>query len=79
MMSHEILDVNKQYELFISLYENVLFDKFDHHFNHETLRYLRYRLEPVKNLFLCSNVLVHLLVVLDLLMQLTIANILHSC
>ena len=60
IISHEIFDTNKLYKLFIDLYNNFLFnDKFKWYFDHETCCYLRYCLKPVKNLFLCSNVLMH--------------------
>ena len=52
---------SKFFKLFIDLYNNFLFDPtFRFHFEQPTYLYLKYRLEPVKNLFLCSNVLFHL-------------------
>ena len=60
-VSHDILDTENFYKLFIDLYNNFLFDPtFRFHFEHPTYLYLKYRLESVKNLFPCSKVLFHL-------------------
>lgn len=58
-ISHNIVDVQKLYKCFIHLYHNVLFDRLVQ-FQQSTYLYLRFRLEPVKNLFLYSNISIHL-------------------
>ena len=40
--------------------DNVLFERLKYYFNFPTLCYLRYRLQLIKNQFLCSNVLMYL-------------------
>ena len=59
-ISHEIFDTQKLYDLFIDTYHNVLFQRFKYYFNFPTQCYLRYRIQFIKNQFICSNVLSHL-------------------
>ena len=58
---HDIVDTDKLYECFIDLYHSFLFSKLSQQFQSSTLSFLKNHLEPVKNYFLCSNVLFHLL------------------
>ena len=55
-ISHKIFDTDNLYKLSLKLYNEVLFKKLMFYFNFTDLCYLKYRLEPVKNLFMCSNV-----------------------
>ena len=59
-IAHDIVDTDKLYECFIDLYDNFLFSKLSQEFQLSTLSFLKNHLEPVKNYFLCSNVLFHL-------------------
>ena len=59
-ISRKILNVKKLYELFVHLYENVLFSRFRYYFNKSTLCYLRYRMQFIKNQFFCSHILSHM-------------------
>ena len=59
-IAHDIVDTDKLYECFIDLYDNFLFSKLSQEFQSSTLSSLKNHLEPVKNYFLCSNVLFHL-------------------
>ena len=59
-IAHDIVDTDKLYEYFIDLYDNFLFSKLSQEFQSSTLSSLKNHLEPVKNYFLCSNVLFHL-------------------
>ena len=59
-ISHEILNVEKLYELFVNLYQNVLFSRFRYYFNKPTLFYLRCRMQFMKNQFRCSHILSHM-------------------
>ena len=59
-IAHDIVDTDKLYEYFIDLYDNFLFSKLSQEFRRSTLSFLKNHLEPVKNYFLCSNVLFHL-------------------
>ena len=56
----EIVDTDKLYECFIDWYDNFLFSNLSQEFQLSTLSFLKNHLEPVKNYFLCSNVLFHL-------------------
>ena len=59
-IAHDIVDTDKLYECFMDLYDNVLFSKLFQQFQSSTLSFLKNHLEPVKNYFLCFNVLFHL-------------------
>ena len=59
-IAHDIVDTDKLYECFIDLYDNFLFSKLSQEFQLSTLSFSKNHLEPVKNYFLCSNVLFHL-------------------
>ena len=60
-ISHGIFDTGKLYKLFIDNYNNVLFTRFKYYFNLPIVCYLRYRMQFIKNQFLCSHILSHLL------------------
>ena len=60
MISHDIIDV-KKYENFIQLFNDVLLNNLSKQFDKSIYLYLKFSLEPVKNLLLVSNVLSHLL------------------
>ena len=60
MISHDIIDVKKYYENFIQLFNDVLLNNLSKQFDKSIYLYLKFSLEPVKNLLLVSNVLSHL-------------------
>ena len=60
MILHSIVDVKKYYECFIRLFNDVLLYRLSEQFDKSTYIYLKLNLEPVKNLFLVFNVLLHL-------------------
>ena len=57
---HDIVNMDKLHECFIDLYHNFVFSKLSQQFQSLTLSFLKNHLEPVKNYFLCFNVLFHL-------------------
>ena len=59
-IAHDIVDTDKLYECFLDLYNNFLFYNLSQEFQLSTLSFLKNHLEPVKNYFLCSNVLFYL-------------------
>ena len=60
MISLDIIDLKKYYKNFIRLFNDVLLNNLFKQFEKSIYLYLKFILEPVKNLFLVSNVLFHL-------------------
>ena len=60
MISLDIIDLKKYYKNFIRLFNDVLLNNLFKQFEKSIYLYLKLSLEPVKNLFLVSNVLFHL-------------------
>lgn len=60
MISLDIIDLKKYYKNFIRLFNDVLLNNLFKQFEKSIYLYLKFSLEPVKNLFLVSNVLFHL-------------------
>ena len=59
MISLDIIDL-KKYKNFIRLFNDVLLNNLFKQFEKSIYLYLKFSLEPVKNLFLVSDVLFHL-------------------
>ena len=60
MISLDIIDLKKYYKNFIRLFNDVLLNNLFKQSEKSIYLYLKFSLEPVKNLFLVSNVLFHL-------------------
>ena len=59
-IAHDIVDTDKLHECFIDLYDNFLSSKLSQEFQLSTLSFSKNHLKPLKNYFLCSNVLFYL-------------------